>query len=105
VWREIGGYITEPGETPPGNYRMVRYTEEKPEGQSRGWFQNQLKKGARGGDPVHGTQMGTWARNLAGHGRFAGELEKVDRLEMPAGYEFGEWRYEIFRKGYKPYVW
>ena len=102
VWRELGGYATERGVTPPGNFRVVRYTEKKPKSKGRGWFRRELGVEAEGAPD---SMLRSWARNLISRGDFVYELEEVDMGEVPVGYRFGEWRSELFVKGRKPYVW
>ena len=97
LWRVHGGYTTTEGITPTGNVRVVKYVESwgKPEEPSERWARKVIQNTS--GQFEDGTKMGNWVDQLTKSGGWSTEVEKVDRVELPAGYTRGRWYVEVFR--------
>lgn len=97
LWRVHGGYTTSFPDTPQGNVRVVKYVEgwTKPGEPGERWARKTMQNTS--GQFRDGTKMGNWVDQLTKHGDWSVEVEMVDRVELPAGYEKGRWYVEVFR--------
>ena len=97
LWRVHGGYTTTEGITPTGNVRVVKYVESwgKPEEPSESWARKTIQNTS--GQFEDGTKMGNWVDQLTKSGGWSTEVERVDGVELPAGYTRDRWYVEVFR--------
>jgi len=111
LWRVHGGYTTGEGLTPAGNVRAVKYMEswDEPGEPNEKWVKKTLENTSGQFDTGmvkvkvgKKKPMVNWIDNLIYHGDWATEVEKVDRVELPAGYKRGRWYVEVFKVRGKP---
>jgi len=110
TWRVLEGYITGEGATPPGNVRIVRYVKswDKPEPLGEQKVRSLLQMSEAEGDEKYPgmNMMSKLVKTIMSHGEWAAEpVERVDAVEVPAGYELGRNYVEVFMRNVGVYFW
>jgi len=100
LWRVHGGWTS--SNLPEdyklqGNVRAVKYVESwtKPEEPDERWARKIIENTS--GQFSEGTRQSNYIDQLLSHGEWSYEVEKVDRSELPGGYEKGSWYVELFK--------
>jgi len=100
LWRVYGGWTS--SNLPEdyklqGNVRAVKYVESwsKPEEPDERWARKMIENTS--GQFSEGTRQSNYIDQLLSHGEWSYEVEKVDRSELPGGYEKGSWYVELFK--------
>jgi len=100
LWRVHGGWTS--SNLPEdyklqGNVRAVKYVESwsKPEEPDEKWARKMIENTS--GQFSEGTRQSNYIDKLLEHGEWSYEVEKVDRSELPGGYEKGNWYVELFK--------